>query len=105
MKCHVRLKMQKMLQKCKRCWLHQSDIFYQKNASRKMFLHTVDLEGEDVFLFTIKRRTILRNVAGIMFVQIGETDPVGPIFIFRLYGFCLKFQPSQKGTNLSFSCK
>lgn len=81
MKCHVRLKMKKTLQKCKRCWLYQSDFFDQKSASRKRFLNTIDLEGEGVFLFWNTKDKHLENHGRNFFCpEIREADPVSPIF-------------------------
>lgn len=90
MKCHVRLKMKKMLQKCKRCWLHQSDFFHYKSASRKRFLSTIDLEGEDVFLFWDKKDKHFEKCGRNFFCpEIGETDPVIPIFTSSLCSWLL----------------
>lgn len=90
MKCHVRLKTQKMLQKCKRCWLHQSDFFDQQSASRKRFLNTIDLEREGVFLFwNEKDKHFEKHGRNFFCPEIGETDPVSPIFTSSLYSWLL----------------
>lgn len=90
MKCHVRLKMKKMLQKCKRCWHHQSDSSDQRSASRKRFLTTIDLEGEGVFLFWNKKDKHFEKCGSNFFYpEIWETDPVSPIFTSSLYSWLL----------------
>lgn len=90
MKCHVRLKIKKMLQKCKRCWLHQSDFFDHKSASRKRFLSTIDLEGEDVFLFWNKKDKHFEKRGRNFFCpEVGETDPASPIFTSSLCSWLL----------------
>lgn len=90
MKCHVKLRMKKMLQKCKRCWLHQSDFLDQKSASRKRFLNTIDLEGEAVFLLWNKKDKHFEKCGSNFFYpEIRETDPVSPIFTSSLYSWLL----------------
>lgn len=98
MKCHVRLKMQKIAEMQK--MLASSKWHF---LSEKCFKTKVDLEAEGVFLFIPQKGEAFWEMWRELHLSKGRRDwPSQSSFIFRLYSFWLKFQPSQKGTNLSF---